>query len=217
MDKTIYRSEYRAVLKQDADEAAFAAAAAQTEALAREAYAREEILALCIYRFEQMLFIYAETLGTPSLSMDLLKPMESCLQLWPEQGQPTAFAPMYPIYWHAIPGSREDWLRERATAAQRVGRIAFLRPGKEFSYIYWHYAIVQEGLLLGDKYQFISLHEQILFSYYEEPRHNVNLTGKNEASKVIEGWMAVDPESHFDHERIGTEANFLVLPAVVMV
>ena len=35
-------------------------------------------------------------------------------------------------------------------------------------------------MLKGDKYQYISLHENVLFSYFEEPRHNVNITGKEE-------------------------------------
>ena len=76
---------------------------------------------------------------------------------------------------------------------------------------------MQEGLLRGDKYQYISLHENILFSYYEEPRNNVNLSGKDEDSKVIEGWMKADPESHFDHDIIGTESNFLIIDPLVII
>ena len=65
--------------------------------------------------------------------------------------------------------------------------------------------------MLGDKYQCIALHENILFSYFEEPRFNVNI--KNEPgmeSKVIEGWMKADPESHFDRVKAGG-ANFRII------
>ena len=56
--------------------------------------------------------------------------------------------------------------------------VLHFKTRKAVFYTYWHYAIVQEGLLKGDKYQYISLHENVLFSYFEEPRHNVNITGK---------------------------------------
>ena len=71
-------------------------------------------------------------------------------------------------------------------------------------------------MLKGDKYQYISLHENVLFSYFEEPRHNVNITGKEEESKVIDGWMAVDPESHFDREK-ACGNNFLVIDPILLV
>lgn len=54
---------------------------------------------------------------------------------------------MYHIYHHSIPGDVSEWVKERAANENRIGRIAFLKPEKLFSYTYWHYAIVQEGLL----------------------------------------------------------------------
>ena len=54
---------------------------------------------------------------------------------------------------------------ETMTADDLVGQIDLSKRSVEmFSYTYWHYAIVQEGLLKGDKYQYISLHENVLFS-----------------------------------------------------
>ena len=50
---------------------------------------------------------------------------------------------------------------------------------------------MDEGKHAGDKYQCIALHENILFSYYEEPRTNVNLCGEqgaeSEALKGVDG------------------------------
>ena len=129
----------------------------------------------------------------------------------------TPWAPMYHIYHHSIPGDVSEWVKERASNENRIGRIAFLKPEKLFSYTYWHYAIVQEGLLKGDKYQYISLHENVLFfRILEEPRHNVNITGKRGRIKVIDGWMAVDPESHFDREK-ACGNNFLVIDPIMIV
>ena len=39
---------------------------------------------------------------------------------------------------------------------------------------------------------------------------------KEEESKVIEGWMAVDPESHFDREK-ACGNNFLVIDPIMIV
>ena len=97
---------------------------------------------------------------------------------------------MYHIFHHSVPGETEDWVRERTEGKTRIGRIAFLFPDKVFSYARWHQAIVEEGLLKGDKYQCIALHENILFSYFEEPRYNVNISKEpDRESREIEGWM----------------------------
>ena len=42
------------------------------------------------------------------------------------------------------------------------------------------------------------------------------VTGKEEESKVIDGWMAVDPESHFDREK-ACGNNFLVIDPIMIV
>ena len=68
----------------------------------------------------------------------------------------------------------------------------------------------------GDKYAFISVHENILFSYYEEPRNNVNIKNVDKESEVIENWLKVDPESHFDREK-ACGSNFLVIPCLFSV
>ena len=123
---------------------------------------------------------------------------------------------MYQIYHQRIQGEVSEWVKERAANENRIGRIAFLKPEKLFSYTYWHYAIVQEGLLKGDKYQYISLLEIVLFSFFVDPRHNVIISGKVDESIVIQGWMAVDPESHLDREK-DCGNNFLVIDPIMIV
>lgn len=144
----------------------------------------------------------------------LLMPLSSFLQLWPGQRGDRLWVHMYHIYYHSVPESTEQW-RRAAVPEKRRGRIAFLRDDKLFSYTYFHKAIVDEGLLTGDRYQSIALHENILFSYFEEPRTFVNVRGDiSRESQVIRDWMAVDPESHFIHMPQGEGENFMFLPAL---
>lgn len=144
----------------------------------------------------------------------LLEPLGHFLQAWPGQDGDRLWVHMYHIYYHSVPESPEQWKRA-AVPEKRRGRIAFLRDDKLFSYTYFHKAIVDEGLLTGDRYQSIALHENILFSYFEEPKTFVNVKGDTfRESEVIRDWLAVDPESHFIHMPQGEGENFMFLPAL---
>lgn len=212
----ILRSEYRGCVKENISEEAWESALEQTKLTVQEQKEQNKVLTVCLYQHKNMLFLYMETLQEGICPETLFAPLAPYMEQWPEENGLTPWAPMYHIYHHSIPGDASEWVKERASNENRIGRIAFLKPEKLFSYTYWHYAIVQEGLLKGDKYQYISLHENVLFSYFEEPRHNVNITGKEEESKVIDGWMAVNPESHFDREK-ACGNNFLVIDPILMV
>ncbi len=144
---------------------------------------------------------------------EFLAPLAPYLCVWPGQQTDRLWVHMYYIYCHNMPESKEQWKRA-AVPEMRRGRIAFLRDEKLFSYVYYHKAIVDEGLLEGDKYQSIALHENILFSYFEEPKTFVNMRNSKEESAVIEEWLAVDPESHFIHMPQGQGENFMFLPAL---
>ena len=96
---------------------------------------------------------------------------------------------------------------------RRCGRIAYLKEEKLFSYVTYHDALVREGLLKGAKYQAIALHEDILFSYFEEPRQSINIKKDDiQESKVIKQWLAADPESHFIPLPESGGENFTLLP-----
>lgn len=143
----------------------------------------------------------------------LLAPLQDFLQVWPGQEKDRLWVHMYYIYCHSKPKCAEDWKRA-GIPERRRGRIAFLRDDKLFSYVYYHRAIVEEGLLLGDRYQSIALHENILFSYFEEPKTMVNIQEDyTRESQVIQEWLDVNPESHFIHRKEGLGENFMFLPA----
>jgi hypothetical protein len=152
--------------------------------------------------------------GIDSIMSDL----NPYLKPWPRETGDVYFAPMINVYYHHIPEDDLDaWEHERTTdKKERIGRIAFVFPEKLPSYVMYHNAIVEEGLLKGDKYAFISMHENLLFSYFEEPRNNVNIKDSEEESKVINDWLSVDPESHFDRKK-AQGSNFLVIPCLFTV
>lgn len=145
---------------------------------------------------------------------ELLVALSPYLQIWPGQADDRLWVHMYHIYYHDEPKNAEYWARP-AKPELRRGRIAFLRKDKVFSYVFYHKALVDEGLLLGDRYQSIALHENILFSYFEEPKTMSNVQHDfTRHSEVINEWLAVDPESHFIHTPEGKGENFMFLPAL---
>lgn len=182
-----------------------------------------EVINASFYRYESMGFLYVEDYAKEetdhSLDIDsIMSALIPYLKPWPEEDGDRYFVPMINVYYHHVPGDDIDsWEHERLTSEkQRVGRVAFVYPDKLPSYVMHHNAIVQEGLLKGDKYAFISMHENLLFSYYEEPRNNVNIRDLDKESEVIKDWLLADPESHFDRVKAGG-SNFLMIPCLFSV
>lgn len=212
----ITRHQYRGCLKQDVDGERLRDALFKMQEDVRKFIDGKRLLAVYLYRYKRMCFLYYEALEEGIDATDFSGPLMPLLEMWPEEEGKTPWAYMYHIFHHSIPGEPESWEKERAGEKTKIGRIAFLYPEKLFSYAYWHKAIVDEGKHAGDKYQCIALHENILFSYYEEPRTNVNLCGEQGAeSEALKGWMAADPESHFDREKAGGD-NFLVIEPILL-
>ncbi len=202
----IERKQYRGCLKKNTSPQVLNDACKSAKLCAEKLIEEKRLLTASLYEYNGMCFLYYEALEKGVIPEDFLSALDEVLETWPEEQGLTSWVPMYPIYWHQIPDSVENWQKARnlldedgkKTEKDRIGRIAFVYPEKLFSYTYWHQAIVGEGLLKGDQYQFISLHENILFSYFETPKHMVNIKNTEEESKVIREWMEADPESHFD-------------------
>lgn len=211
----IRRLEYRGVLKKNISEDRLKELLAAARTKVSKAVCEEKLVELCLYRHNNMLFLYIEALDEVEPS-ELLSDMSQVLELWPEENGLTPWAYMYPIYYQRNPESLEEWVKERVPGKTKIGRIAFLKHETMFNYVYWHKAITDEGLLKGDKYQYISLHEDILFSYYEEPRNNVNISGREEESECIKGWLNIDPGSHFDQTKTKGQ-HFLVIEPILIV
>lgn len=244
MSKKIYRLHYRGQLKEGISEEGLAEAVAQCVWNVRQAQRQGKVLTAALYRSDRMLFFYYEAIGeqlhvaepidigpeddvmpesgedvqlTCLYPEEILVPLSPYLQIWPGQIDDRLWVHMYHIFYHSIPESVEGW-RRAAVPEKRRGRIAFLKEDKLFEYVCSHCALVEEGLLMGDKYQSIALHENVLFSYFEEPKTMTNIRNDSEQkSEVIKKWHAVNPEAHFIHRPEGEGLDFMFLPALFAV
>ncbi len=215
----VLRGAYRAVLRESADASAFAAFSAALQA-AQDA---GHILTASLYQYENQLFFYAEGLDAPFAPDGLCPALDAQLAPWPPAlggTTPRPWAAMQPYFYHAVPTTAADWQRDRQPQ-QRRGRIALLPADKWCSYMEHHLRLTSEGLLMGDRWHLISVHENVLFSYLEEPRTYVNVANKPDAhSSELDAWLAADPESHFarftpeQQAHPDADHNFVYLPRV---
>jgi hypothetical protein len=209
----VYRFHYRSSLKKEYGAAEIKVALEECQAILGRFIAEGKIMTAALYHHRQLLFFYYECIGRELKPKQLLKPLSPYLERWPGQEELREWVDMYPIFYHALPKGKQDWTRPKAPELRR-GRIAFLKPEKLFSYVYHHQALVDEGLWHGDKYQFIALHENILFSYFEEPKTITNLQGNLEKpSQAIQEWLKAVPEDHFIRLPEGKGENFMFIPA----
>lgn len=205
--RRVYRCHYRAQLA--AGDAAPGLRACEENA--RRLIAEGKLMTAALYHWGPQLFLYYEALGEPLPPESFMAPLHGLLTPWPQKDELHDWAQMYNVFWHVEPKNAEDWQRP-VLPERRRGRIACLKHDKLFSYVYHHHAIAAEGKLTGDRYQSIALHEDMLFSYFEEPRTNTNNYGDSSlTSEAIQPWLDADPESHFIRLP-GSSGNFLLLP-----
>ncbi len=185
MDRAILRCHYRGRLETDLSAAQ--PLLDQCAAAAKAIIDKASLMTAPLYAHGRQLFLYYECAGAfmePEAFMGALHP---ALSPWPQKEDTRDWAKMHHIYWHCEPQGETDWQRVPPPQRRR-GRIAYLKPETMFRYVYHHYAIVQEGKLKGDKYMSIALHEDVLFSYFEEPRGSVNILRDPDAeSTAIQG------------------------------
>lgn len=209
----IIRSHYRGSIRFDVQKRDLSEVIKNCEMKAKACIEEGAAMTIALYYHGPMLFLYMESIGS---ELDLRRftiDLEPYLDRWPGKEELRYWVPMYSIYCHAYPQGVEDWKRKTEPELRR-GRIAKLKPEAIYSYIYHHKALVDEGLLLGDKYQSIGFHEDLLFSYFEEPKTLINVKRDlSKESEAIREWMAVDPEAHFIPYPESGGMNFLFIPA----
>lgn len=208
------RFEFRGTLQENISDNELKEALERAKLCVRKMTNEGALLEACLYQYKEMLFLYYEATQDTLKPTDFLGDLTPVMKLWPEADGDTPWAYMYPIFYTSIPDDVNDWLKDRNSSKEKVGRIAFVYEDKLFNYVYWHKALVDEGHLKGDKYQFISLHENILFQHFEEPRTFVSIKGGDEESSVIKGWLDAVPESHFD-QNISKGQNFLKIDRIL--
>jgi len=216
--KPVFRCHYRAQLTAPLEE--LPQGREKTEACRKKAQRLIHdgaLLTAGLYVYGRQLFLYYEAIGEEMPPEAFMAPLDEVLSPWPQKEETARWAKMYPIYWHCEPKDEQDWER-RPAPLRRRGRIAYLKQDTMFEYVYHHFAIVKEGLLKGDRYMSIALHEDVLFSYFEEPRSSVNIRRVDGPdSQAIQGWLDADPEAHFIHLPGSNGQNFLLLPEVFAV
>ncbi len=225
MTKRLERASYRAAVKKGTSEAALAEAVAQAARDAAARVAAGELLTAGMYRRGDQLFCYLEHVwddhgnaaARPDLGAVRRAPgtwgwLDGLVEPFPSIHGPLSWAYMYPVFWFDEPRDLEYYRRDPAPD-ERCGRIAVLYPDKLMEYVCHHQAIVAEATFVGDRYQFISIHDDVLFSYFERPRDRGqrSISGADGPSEEIGRWLAVDPASHFDHFPEANGDDFLVI------
>lgn len=178
MGSKVIRASYRAVLGEDVSEEKIAQAFAACGSEMEHAWGRRRLLTASLYRYGHFLFLYTEGVEERVIPEEMFPSMSLSLQNWPgviENGaKGRVWVYMQSYYYHAVPKYVGEWMRGRKPKLRR-GRIALLEPGMWEEYMEHHLALMKEGLIQGDRYHFISVHENVLFSYFEEPKVMTNL------------------------------------------
>lgn len=218
--KKIIRCQYRATVKPEINEIAFLQATDKSKQKACIAKKNDKMLTCALFRYNRMIFLYVEfiiddqspIIADPSI---WFPDLTEYLCKWPQMDKEKEWVEMFPVFWFDSPVNIEQWKRKQ-NPDKRCGRIAVLYPDKLFSYICHHQAIVQEGLLKGDRYQSIAIHENILFSYFETPRDQevVNIKRADEKSFEIDEWKKVNPVSHFQHFPEANGDDFMIISTI---
>ena len=211
MSKPVYRCHYRGRLEA-ADAVQLSDLLQQCEQNAQQLINDGALMTAALYYYGNQLFLYYEAVGEEIRPECFMAPLHPVLSQWPHKEDTCDWALMYNVFWHDAPKDDEDWKRS-VPPERRRGRIAWLKHDTMFRYVYHHFAIAEEGILQGDRYQSIALHEDILFSYFEEPRTPGNLRRDTTLqSQTIQAWLDVNPESHFIPLPGSNGSNFLLLP-----
>jgi hypothetical protein len=128
-----------------------------------------ELMTLAGYSWRNQIFLYYECVHSEIAPEAMFAALDSSLQDWPGHDEFRKWVPLIDVFHFNEPVSYEHW-RRKGAVERRVGRIAHLRPEMVASYIYYHYQLQEERAFLGDKYEIIAIHENVLFGYQEFPK-----------------------------------------------
>ncbi|MCY9668107.1 hypothetical protein M5X11_24820 [Paenibacillus alginolyticus] len=128
-----------------------------------------EMMTIAGYRWEYQIFLYCECIHREWQPEGIFVDLGEFLQEWPGKSEFRKWIPLVDVFHFNEPVSFEHWKRKQPVE-RRVGRVAHLRPEMIGSYIYYHYQLQEERAFLGDKYEIIGIHENLLFGYQEFPK-----------------------------------------------
>ena len=209
----IKRLQFAAYLNEEYREREIdAAVIAQDRAELAARQARGELLTVALFRYRHMLFLYIEA-AVDITPEELLPSVSLLLSTEPQDDGFVKWRSAVNLYHTFRPSSAAEL--KRGEAKRCVGRLAYLHRDKIPSYIYYHKAIMDEGLYEGDKYLYISLIDRMLFAYSEEPKipWHIRIDDSRE-SAVIGEWAQQSPRDHFDRSVTG-DSNFMQLDTLI--
>lgn len=187
----IYRVSFRAQAKEGALpelKQRLAQRFPEPRALLRD----EALLTASLFSWERQLFWYAEGKGAVRHPATLFSDWSDLLDTWPGEKEPRLWIPMIDAFYFNAPESEEQWARPEPVQ-DRIGKVAFLRPEMIPSYLFYHYQLQEERAFAGEKYKYISMHENLLFMYDERPTRLELPTkpGKLDSHNTPKDWTGV--------------------------
>ena len=160
----VIRCVYRAECKPNTD------VTAGVERVQKLGDQEDSLLTASLFQWQSSLFIYAETAGMAFSVEDELGDLAGCLKAWPGGLSDVRYwVPMMDIFHYSKPQGVDHW-RRKTPVEKPFARVIRLRPEKVSSYIFYHYQLQEERPGRGDKYGLITIHEDLLFFYQEQPR-----------------------------------------------
>ncbi|WP_079913621.1 MULTISPECIES: hypothetical protein [unclassified Paenibacillus] len=127
------------------------------------------LMTIAAFRWMRNVFLYYECIREEIHPDTLFQGAAPFLEDWPGQESKRQWIPMVDVFHFNEPVSYEHWIR-KAPVERRAGRVAHLKPEMMASYIYYHYQLQEERAFLGEKYEIIAMHENLLFGYQEFPK-----------------------------------------------
>lgn len=156
------------------------------------------LLSTGFYTWERNLFWYAECVEAPISPLSVFGELTPHLETWPGEEMPRVWIPMVEVFHFDEPQSMEHW-RRPMPIEKRLGKIARLRPEKIASYTYFHYQLQEEQAFPGEKFKFITIHENLLFMYDEVPAvvGSPGHKGKLDTKNTPQDWASARMDQHF--------------------
>lgn len=193
---TIHRAAYRGQCHLQHQDEAIAFLQEKTETLSIGT-AAGQLLTISLFHMDSHLFLYWESIDQPVDAAALFKTdpdshFAQLLQPWPGTAAPRLFVPMFDIFHYQSPADLDHWLR-KTPVTRHLGRLARLKPHMASSYIYYHYQLQEELPGRGDKYGIITLHENLIFFYQEQPAvvEPAVVPGKLSTRNTPDAWQDV--------------------------
>lgn len=190
------RMIYRSQLREGQEEAGLKTMTSGQAA--RRLVEEGKLMTIAGFRWNRELFLYYECMDGAIHPDEMFGDLAPLLEDWPGHADKRQWIPMVDVFHFNEPVSREHWIR-KAPVERRAGRVAHLKPEMMASYIYYHYQLQEERAFLGDKYEIIAMHENLLFGYQEFPKviEEPAVPRKLTTSGTPENWNDSRMDLHF--------------------